>query len=391
MNQVSRKRDPLSILFSYPFRIFFLSLAVWAIVAVLLWVPMVSGKLTLPLALPALHWHQHEMLFGVLSAAIAGFLLTAVCVWTQTDRLHGIGLLALWGVWLLGRLLITFGDALPEALVLGVNLLFLPLVMLDAGQRIWRARQRRQLVILLALALIWFMQIGFLLAAPRPFIDAAMLCALLLMLVIGGRITPAFSIGWMRAQGKDPSRVQSHGWLELLTIISSLLLVLAVGAALSDSVVILLSLLAAAASGLRLLLWRGWLVRAEPLLWILHLSLLWIPLSLLLLAGGRLGWWGATVWLHAAGIGAMGGLILGVIARVCLGHTGRPLQLPSGMVFAFVALHVGALVRVATAMAMVPWQPGVLLSGLCWVLAFALFLWRYWAILISPRFDGAPD
>lgn len=123
----------LSQLFSYPFRIFFLSLTVLAIVAIPVWVLEVTGVVQLPLALPALFWHQHEMLFGFLSAAIAGFLLTAVCVWTQTNRTHGALLAGLWGVWLAGRLLLAFGGNLPDWLVQGVNLAFLPLVMVDAG------------------------------------------------------------------------------------------------------------------------------------------------------------------------------------------------------------------------------------------------------------------
>ena len=377
-------------LFAYPFRIFFLSLAVWAVIAIALWVPVVSGRLSLPLALPALHWHQHEMLFGFLSAAIAGFLLTVVCVWTQTDRLHGYPLFALWAVWLLGRVLTTLGGALPEWLVITVNLLFLPLVMLDAGRRIWVARQFKQLLVLVVLGLIWAMQAGFLLVEPQPFAEGAVLATLLLMLVIGGRITPAFSKGWLRARGVDGGRVRSFPWLEVLTIGSGMLLVVVVALGLADETVIALSLLAAVTSGARLLLWQGWLVRAEPLLWILHLALLWIPVALLLLAGFRLGWLPYSAWLHAAGFGGMSGLILGVIARVCLGHTGRPLLLPRGMATAFTVLQIGAVIRVVTGLGWLPWQPGVLISALCWLVAFTVFLCRYGAILMTPRFDGKP-
>ena len=123
----------VSQLFSYPFRIFFLSMTALALLAIPLWVMQVNGVINLPLALPGLFWHQHEMLFGFLSAAIAGFLLTAVCVWTQTERTHGIRLALLWGVWLAGRLLLAFGAGLPDWLVHAVNLAFLPLIMLDAG------------------------------------------------------------------------------------------------------------------------------------------------------------------------------------------------------------------------------------------------------------------
>lgn len=129
-------------------------------------------------------------------------------------------------------------------------------------------------------------------------------------------------------------------------------------------------------------------MRAEPLLWILHLSLLWIPAALLLLAGHHLLGWPATAWQHALGIGAMGGLILGVMTRVALGHTGRPLQLPPGMVTAYLLIQLAVVVRLLTVFAVIPWRWGTSLAAAAWIAAFLLFLWRYLPVLCSPRVDG---
>ena len=153
---------------------------------------------------------------------------------------------------------------------------------------------------------------------------------------------------------------------------------------------------AAAASALavvtatRIALWRGWRFGAEPLLWILHLSLAWIPVALLLLALGQFGLLPATAWLHAAGVGAMGGLILGVMSRVALGHTGRPLVLPAGIASAFVLIHVGAALRVTAAASVGPWLPLIAVGTICWVIAYGLFVLRYTPILLAPRVDGRP-
>lgn len=373
-----------------PFRVFFLSLALWAVVAVVLWVPQISGLWQLPLALNPLAWHRHEMLFGFLSPAIAGFLLTAVCVWTETERLHGSPLLALWLVWLVGRLLMLLGAGFPESLVIAANLLFLPLVTLDAGRRIWRARQKRHIIVLLAVGVIWVAQASFLLFDTATAVPAALVGAALLMLVIGGRITPAFSAGWLRGHGGAAEQVRIYPWLEMITVGSLLALFVLTLIDAGSAWIIPVALLAVLASAARLVAWRGWLVRSEPLLWILHLSLLWIPIALVLLAGAEAGWWPDTVWYHALGIGAMGGLILGVIARVSLGHAGRPLVLPSGMVAAFVLIHMSALLRIITALGGLPWHVGVSAAALLWTLAFGLFLWRYTAILMTPRVDGKP-
>lgn len=374
-------------LFSYPFRIFFLSMCILALLVIPAWVLQVSGAISLPLALPGLIWHQHEMLFGFLSAAVAGFLLTAVCVWTQTPRTHGARLVALWGVWLAGRVLLVFGAGLPDWLVHTVNLAFLPLVMLDAGWRIWHARQRRQLMIMVVLGLLWLMQLGFVLSLDMTYSYGALIMAMALISIIGGRITPAFSTGWMRQQGLDPSAIRVVPVLDLASL-AAMIALMATLVAGWQTASGLLAVVAAILMTVRLAGWKGWLTRREPLLWILHLSILWVPVALVLLAGTLLADWPSNAWSHAAGAGAISCLILGVIARVSLGHTGRPLILPRGMVLAFVALHLAAAIRVLTALTVIPWHAGVGTSTLLWLLAFGMFLIRYTGILASPRPDG---
>ena len=377
----------VSQLFSYPFRIFFLSMTALALLAIPLWVMQVNGVINLSLALPGLFWHQHEMLFGFLSAAIAGFLLTAVCVWTQTERTHGIRLALLWGVWLAGRLLLAFGAGLPDWLVHAVNLAFLPLIMLDAGWRIWHARQNRQLLILLVLGLLWLMQIGFVTQLDMTFSYGALIIAMALISIIGGRITPAFTTGWLRQRGLDSAAVKTVPALDMATLFSLILLMASLVTG-WQTVTGVLAIVAGTLMLVRLAGWKGWLVRKEPLLWVLHLSILWVPVALFLLAGTLLAGWPSNAWSHAAGTGAVACLILGVIARVSLGHTGRPLVLPKGMVAAFIAIHLAALIRVLTAFEVVPWHPGIGSSTLLWLFAFGVFLYRYTAILASPRPDG---
>lgn len=377
-------------LFAYPFRIFFLSAALVAVLAIPAWLLALHGIAQPPLALAPLHWHQHEMLFGFLQAAIAGFLLTAVCNWTGTERLHGAPLAALWGLWLAGRILMAAGVAAPGWLVHVVDLAFLPAVMADAAWRIIRARQWRQLVVIVVLGALWLMEVGFH-ARPGPlFGGGALIMAMTLMLVIGGRITPAFSGNWLRLQGGDPSQVRIVPLLERLTLGAMAITLLA---HLLEAPATLRAAAALAAAGLatvRLVLWRGWRVRREPLLWILHLALAWIPVALLLLAAAAAGWVAPTAWLHAGGTGAMGALILGVMSRVALGHTGRPLRLPPGMTTAFVLVLAAGVVRVGAALGALPWRAGVDLAAALWVLAYLMFLARYAAILASPRADGKP-
>src|SRR5690554_161996 len=209
------ERASLTQLFAYPFRIFFLSLTLLSLIGIPLWVLQITGTIQLPLAMPGVLWHQHEMLFGFLSAAIAGFLLTAVCVWTGTERTHGLRLALLWGIWIAARLLLTLGGDLPGWLVQGVNLLFLPLVMLDAGWRIWQARQPRHIMIMVVLGLLWLMQIGFVLRLDPIYASGALIMGMALIGIIGGRITPAFTAGWLRRHGLEPDRIRAVPALDM--------------------------------------------------------------------------------------------------------------------------------------------------------------------------------
>lgn len=385
----SSKTDSASIsqLFSYPFRIFFLSMTLLALLVIPAWVLQVTGTINMPLAMPGLFWHQHEMLFGFLSAAIAGFLLTAVCVWTQTERTHGFRLVILWGVWLAGRLLLAFGADVPDWLVQVVNLAFLPLVMLDTGWRVWHAKQKRQLMILVVLGLLWLMQIGFVTRLDMAFSHGALIIAMALIGIVGGRITPAFTTGWLRQRRLDPSAVKTVPALDMAALFSMILLTASLVTG-WQTLTGVLAIVAGTLTLVRLANWKGWLARKDPLLWVLHLSILWVPIALYLLAGTLFAGWPSNAWSHAAGTGAVSCLILGVIARVTLGHTGRPLVLPKGMVVAFIAVQLAAVIRVLTALDIIPWHPGIGSSSLLWIFAYGMFLVRYTKILASPRPDG---
>jgi uncharacterized protein involved in response to NO len=86
------------------FRPFFFGGAVWAIVALTLWLTALAGATTLPSALEPLVWHRHEMLFGFVGAVVAGFLLTAIPNWTGRLPIAGASLASLFGLWALARL-----------------------------------------------------------------------------------------------------------------------------------------------------------------------------------------------------------------------------------------------------------------------------------------------
>lgn len=380
-------------LLAAPFRPFFLLTGLYAAVLGVAWAGLLFGGWALPVAAPFI-WHSHEMLFGVVSAAIAGFLLTAMSNWTATPLLRGPALLALVLLWLAGRVVMWCGAWLPAELVAVVSLAFLPVLAAHAGLVLWRTRNRRNYgmpLVLLALAgtqLMLHLQLLDQAPLAAQGASAALLLLAVLMIVIAGRITPAFSRNWLRLHGGDPARVRNIPGLDVLAISSAVLLVPVAALSPEPRMGAFLALLAAACNGARLMLWNGWQVRREPLLWILHLGYAWIVLALLLKGLSPFAGWPATLWLHALGTGAAGTLIIGVMTRVSLGHTGRPLQLPRAGSALYWSVTLAAMLRLLVALGVIDDRAGLLAASAAWSLAFLGFVLLYWRVLTQPRADG---
>jgi uncharacterized protein involved in response to NO len=337
------------------------------------------------------------MLFGFVAAAIAGFMLTAVPSWTGSRGFGGWPLALLTLTWLLGRIAIALAGSLPFMAPALIELLFLPGLALLIGPTLLRARNRNTVLLLVLLAL-WVADAAFLLAQYRsdPHLASTALrfalnIVLLLVTVIGGRIVPAFTGNALRHRGLDV-RMRSHSALERGVIASMLVMpfidLLFPGSMLAGMV----ALIAALAHAWRLAGWNGHRTLGEPIVWVLHAAYVWLPLGLLLKAAWLLGglqW--AAFWMHALGAGAAGTMILAVMSRASLGHTGRPLQVAPAMRWSYLLLVLAVAVRVFGPHALpLTYSVTILLSGLAWIGAFFIYAVVYTPILLRPRADGKP-
>ena len=88
-------------LFRLGFRPFYLLAALYAALAVPLWVLAYMSDISPVLPLAPVLWHAHEMVFGFAVAVITGFLLTASRNWTGLPTPSGWALAGLAGLWLL--------------------------------------------------------------------------------------------------------------------------------------------------------------------------------------------------------------------------------------------------------------------------------------------------
>jgi len=394
MHVIDRKTAlAIAPLWRLAFRPFFLAGSLLALLAVPLWLIALGGTLQWSPAGGWLAWHRHELLFGFGLAIVAGFLLTAVQTWTGQPGLSGRPLALLVLFWLAGRLAWLVAAPWPLLVLLepGFPLLLAGIL----GRTLCKARQRRNyplVALLLLLALVDGIAMAGVVVGndgwQRQGVLAGLWLVAAMMGLIGGRVIPFFT---QRGLGRATA-VQPWAWLDWLLLGASVLLALsyATGPALLPQAPIggLFAVLAVA-HGIRLLRWHDRGLWRVPLLWSLHLAYAWL---LAACAGMALWHFGVplnpSLALHCLTVGGMAGLILAMIARVSLGHTGRPLQLPKGMPAAFVLLNLAGLSRVL----LVPLQPhvGLGLAALCWAMAFGLFVRGYAPMLVRARMDGHP-
>nr|WP_277602569.1 NnrS family protein [Parahaliea mediterranea] len=383
---------------AYPFRPFFLLAGLYGALGMLGWLNWLFAEAPLLATASPLQWHAHEMLFGWVSAAIAGFLLTAICNWTGAPPLRGWRLGLLVSLWLAGRAAMWSPQWLPPIWMAAIDLAFLPVLAGYVARVLIRAGNRRNLPIVAVLGLLATANVITHLAfsGVTPGLAGvgegmAVNLIIVLMVVIGGRIIPLFTANWLAHRGGPADRVRSRPMVDRLTLAATALMIPADWLTTTPWPGAILALIAAAANSWRLAGWRGWLGRSEPLLWVLHLGYLWIVAALWF--KGLTPWLdgaGKALWLHAAGAGAMGTLILGVMSRVALGHTGRALRLPRGASAIYYGVTVAALLRIGAALGWGEYRALLTGSGVAWVVAMLLFVLYYWPILSRPRVDGRP-
>jgi uncharacterized protein involved in response to NO len=384
-------------LFDYGFRPFFWLVGAYALLAVLAWLGIFSTSL-LPLPRqPALLWHGHEMLYGFVGAAIAGFLLTAVPSWTGARGFAGAPLVLLALVWLAGRLAFAAAARLPLTLVAICELAFIPALACLVAPPLLRARNRNTPLFFVLLA-VWLSDAAFMVALMRDdgmLARSALLVAidivLLLITVIGGRIVPAFTASALRGRGLAAD-LHGNRWTNGLAIGAMIAVVIVDIFAPWQRTAGVVAALAAIAHLWRLAGWRSLRTLNEPLVWSLHLAYVWMPVGLglkaiYLLTGSA---W-STHWLHALTVGAAASMIVAVMTRAALGHTGRPLLAARSIAVAYLLLSLAALIRVfLPSLAAIDYRWTVMLAGALWLAAFAIFLIKYTPILMRPRIDGRP-
>lgn len=379
-------------LFSYGFRPFFLGAAVWAALAIVLWLPQYFGELSLPTAFAPLDWHIHEMIYGYVAAAAAGFFLTAIPNWTGRLPVNGYPLAGLFALWVTGRVAIAGSAIWGARLAAVIDIAFLLTLAVVAAREIIAGRNWRNLRVLIVLGVLIAGNITFHVEAIRyggadygVRIGIAALVGLIML--VGGRIVPSFTHNWLTRN--NPGRLpQTFSRFDVVTLIASavaLAIWIAFPRAAASGILLMIAGVLQVARHLR---WAGDRTFADRLVLVLHVAYAFVPIGFLLTAAAIL-WpthWPVSAGLHAWMTGAVGLMTLAVMTRATLGHTGQDLaaSLPTQLIY--LCALVAALARIAAA-----FEPSSALfhiAAIAWLLAFGGFavLFGPWLVKISrPR------
>jgi uncharacterized protein involved in response to NO len=371
------------------FRPFYLLASAFAAVSIALWAAQVAGWLGRPYLSGPL-WHAHEMLFGFTLAVIVGFLFTAGRNWSNRPTPTGASLAALAALWLAGRVLVLtpFGWAAAAA-----NAAFPVAAAVALAIPFWQSRNRRNyffvaLLLLMAIANlgIHLAQLGVLALPAWLGVQVALDVVLFIMAVMGGRVIPMFTNNGVAGAG-----AVRDARVEKLALGSTLVLLAVDLVHAQGALLVVAALICTTAHALRFALWKPWRTWRTPLVWVLHAAYLWIPVHLALRAAGTLGWIPPSTATHALTVGAIGGLVIGMMTRTARGHTARPLQADRFDVACYALVLLAAVVRVGVAL-LAPswWMHAVTGSAALWSAGFALYALRYWPVLSRARMDGKP-
>ena len=380
-------------LFSYGFRPFFLLGSVYAGLAILMWLPVFMGELSLVSAFIPRDWHVHEMLYGFLPAVITGFLFTAIPNWTGRLPLRGRPLMFLVALWAAGRICVTFSAQTGWLAAMLIDCSFMSLVAAAAAREIIAGKKWNNLSVVLLILVLLGGNLTFHLeahfkGAAEISIRVGIAVVVLLISLIGGRIIPSFTRNWLVRENPGRLPIPFARFDMLAVAFGAVALVFWIVAP-NDTRTGAILVIAGVLHLIRLGRWAGDRTGRERLLLILHVGYAFVPLGFLLNACSAFGIVAIGAGVHAWMVGAAGIMTLAVMSRVSLGHTGRQLTASVATQAIYASIIVAVVARICAVFQPSHSVPLLHVAVLAWAAAFLGFALSYGPTLIS--FDKRPS
>lgn len=381
----------LSIFFSGGFRPFFWGAAFIAMLNLVIWIAYLSGMVEIHSLFSPTYWHLHEMVFGFIGAAVAGFLLTAVPNWTGRPAIRGLNLALLFGLWALGRVVTFYSEYTGVYFAVMVDLPFLFILCLYIFREIISQGNLRNIpiaVMISVLGLANFLMYAELLWDVELIqygyrLSIALMSSLIML--IGGRIIPNFTNGWLQ-KTQNSARATTMNKFDFICIITAVVGLLAWLFSPESIITGGILVVAAVLHGVRLSRWQILTVIKMPILLILQIGYLWLIVGLLLLGGFIVsGIEHTDIAIHALTAGAFTIMIIGVMTRATLGHSGREIIASKRTITVYMALNIAVIARLFAPIWDAANQGLLYISAVAWVVGFGLFILEYSAYFFTSR------
>lgn len=385
----STATTPLTHWLTGGFRPFFFLGALAMAASVGVWLLVLAG-LDLPSAFAPRDWHIHSLLFGGVPALVAGFALTAVANWTGRPPVAGPLLALLVVLWLVGRVAVATSALIGLVPAAMLDLLFPVALAAVFAREVIAGRNLRNLRVVALVVLIALGDAGFhfevaAFGVADYAVRAGISVVLMLVMVIAGRIVPAFTRNWLMQRRAEnlPTGFNRFDAASLVVAAVALALWTVRPADLWSAAPLALAGLLHLG---RVARWQGRQVFCEPLLAILHVAYASIPLGFLATATAvvRPDIVSASSSLHLWTAGTFGLMTLAVMTRASRGHSGRPLAAGRLEQAIFLLALVGTLARVAAPYAGAGYGHALDAAGLLWGGAYFVFAIGYVPILLIP-------
>ena len=392
-NAAALNKPDLHSFLSLGFRPLYIGGCAWAVVSIAIWI---YAPQTIGLPMFGVTWHAHEMLWGFVATIAVAFLLTASATWTKHNPAQGRFLALLCLLWAVARIgYLIQGDTVFLIAAFSESAFFL-LSALGLMRVMLKGKSKRNygiplLVFGLGAANVLYLHTlrGGDYATLMHYFNLGLVCMAVIALLIARRVIPFFA---MRAvPGLQLPMLTRSGQAQMVFGA----LAIALGLLRLDILMGIALAVAGALSLFQLIKWKPLSVAHNPLLWILYLGYGLMGFGLIFAAAHAFGlsaplFARAATHVHIIGMGGFSVLIIGMVTRTALGHLGRPLKLDQSMIVSYYFMFLAVVLRLAALGTTSSTQMLLHAAAASWIIAFALYLWRFTPMLVRPRADARP-
>jgi len=355
---------------------------------------MLAFKGTISLTLAPSSFHAYALIFLLFTPAFLAFIFTTYPRFSSTAPIEKMLYLKIFGLFTMGSFLFLLGAVSSELLytigmltTLGGHLWAVKILEnINSNSEIDDKHDINWILIAMIVGLIshlLFITAHIFETRLESFsIQVAIyLYLFLLAFSIAQRMVPFFS----------HSMVEKNQYL--LKSVAILLLLHVLFETFYTHSSFLIDLLLALTIGKELLRWKLPFPNPNPILWILHLSLYWIPIAFIFGAMSNIislidGTFFLVLDIHILVLGFIFTILIGFGTRVTLGHSGNMMVADRWVVILFNMTQVVVLLRLLTSMAAAwGWNFMILfdISVTVWLLLFIIWAIRFFKTLIFVK------